>query len=155
MKFEMRALGRVYLPMHFKLHDKVSMSKLYFKVDTGADFTTISKVELVRMGYTHDWIMRNAVTGDDHNVTTATGDVHPVGIVQLPLVNFLEYEAINWPFRVLLGENRDFRNLLGRDLMAGFDYTFRNSTNAFEISRIGRFTPIHKFLPNQRVHEVN
>jgi len=55
---------------------------------------------------------------------------------------------------VSLGENRDFRNLLGRDLLAGFDYTFRNSTRAFEITRIGKFTPIHAFLPGQHVHEI-
>ena len=74
--------------------------------------------------------------------------------MQIPLVNILGYEAGNWPFRIIMDKKRDFRNLLGRDLLAGFDYTFRNSSNKFEISRIGKFKPLYEFIKGQSINEA-
>jgi len=152
--FEFAKHGRVFLPVHLKLRDRNIMQPVYMKVDTGADFTTLSKEILGDMGYGFDWIEENAVTGDMYNVVTAAGDTEVVGLVQVPLANILGYEVSKWPFRVVMDSNRDFRNLLGRDLLAGFDYTFRNSASRFEISRIGKFNPLYDFIPGQGINEA-
>ena len=146
--------GRVFLPVYIKPYENTVMEATNFKVDTGADFTTVSKKILYSLGYDYDWITQNALTGQQYNLSTAAGDMETVGIIQLPLISLLGYEAAGWPFRILMEPKRDFRNLMGRDILAGFDYTFRNSRQTFEISRIGRFSPLFPFLPGQSIHEL-
>ena len=147
--------GRVFLPIHFMTIDSPVMEAVRMKVDTGADFTTLSKEVLFSLGYDYDWIKKHAITGKQYDISTAAGDVETVGLVQMPLINILGYEAKNWPFRVIMGEDRNFRNLLGRDLLAGFDYYFLNSKNSFEICRIDTFEPIYEFLPGQGINEIS
>jgi len=48
----------------------------------------------------------------------------------------------------------DFRNLLGRDLLAGFDYKIDNSKKIFEICMAERFNRISDFLPGQEIHFI-
>ncbi|MCL2171548.1 MAG: retropepsin-like domain-containing protein [Defluviitaleaceae bacterium] len=146
--------GRVYVDIHIKPIDDITMMPLPFKVDTGADISTISKSRLFDLGYTRDWLNANILT-DDSITTTASGDVVKTAIVQLPLINLLGYEAINWPFLVAMDENRDLRNLLGRDLLSGFNYTFNNDNNYFEIARAKEFKFILKKFPNQEIHTIN
>ena len=145
--------GRAFLRLDIKSANDVIMRPIKMKVDTGADFTTLSKSDLEDLGYDYDWIHGNAIIGDKYNLTTAAGDVEVVGLVQLPLTNLLGYEATMWPFRVIMAKDRDFRNLLGRDLLAGFDYAFRNSTGQFEINRIGVFAPLYNFILGQGINE--
>jgi hypothetical protein len=154
IKFNLAEQGRAMLPLYFKPVDSVAMLAVEMKVDTGADFTALSKNVLARLGYDYDWVQKNAITGEKYNVTTAAGDTEIVGLVQLPTSNLLGYEVIKWPFRVIMAEGRDFRNLLGRDLLAGFDYTMRNSKSQFEIARTQKFVPLSDFLPGQSVNEI-
>jgi hypothetical protein len=154
IQFELREQGRAILPLYLIPSDGTVMLPVEMKVDTGADFTVLSKVALEDLGYDYDWIMKNAITGEKYNDTTAAGDTEIVGIIQFPLLNLLGYEVKMWPFRVIMAKDRDFRNLLGRDLLAGFDYTMRNSTKQFEICRTKKFKPLYKFLPGQSVNEV-
>jgi len=152
--FALEEFGRAHLQLFIKPLDDIVMKPVRMKVDTGADLTTMSKSELYDLGFNYDWIEKNALTGDAHNLTTAAGDTEVVGVVQLPLLNLLGYEAHHWPIRIILSPQRDFRNLLGRDLLAGFDFAFRNSVRTFEITRVTPFVPLFKFAPGQRVLEV-
>ena len=52
--------GRVYVRINIKPYDNITMLPLEFKVDTGADTTTISKAELEKLGYDMEWIKQNA-----------------------------------------------------------------------------------------------
>jgi hypothetical protein len=126
-----------------------------FKVDTGADTSTISKPELWRLGYDMDCFQKNAIVFEDKDKpTTASGDKIDAGYVQLPLINIFEYEGKYWPLQIIMDEKQDFRNLLGRDLLAGFNYHFSNDDNIFSIGRTQIFKPRYKFLPNQEIHEI-
>jgi len=153
--FSFSEYGRVYVPINIKPQDNVSLFPVRFKVDTGADTTTISKEDLVRLGYDIDWINQNAVIFKDENKpTTASGDRINAGYVQLPLINILGYEGKHWPFQIILDESQDFRNLLGRDLLTGFNYWFSNDEDIFTIDRAKTFKPRYKFLPNQEINEI-
>jgi len=67
--------GRVFVPIHVKPLDDISMVPVVFKVDTGADMSTISKVDLENLGYEMDWVKQNAVVFEDKDKpTTASGD---------------------------------------------------------------------------------
>ena len=85
---------------------------------------------------------------------TASGEFVSAGIVQLPVINLLGYEAKNRPFLIILDEDKDFRNLLGRDLLAGFNFKFDNDGGMFEIGRARTFKKLGEYLPGQRIGEI-
>ncbi|MCL2198070.1 MAG: retropepsin-like domain-containing protein [Defluviitaleaceae bacterium] len=154
-KIKFEEYSRVYVNMSIKPMDDITLSKVKFKVDTGADRTTISKEVLFELGYGMDWIKQNAVVyKDDDKPTTATGDKVDAGFIQLPLINILGYEGKNWAFEIIMDEKRDFRNLMGRDLLTGFNYQFDNDDDIFTISRTKIFKPRYKFLPEQQINEI-
>ncbi|MCL2225683.1 MAG: retropepsin-like domain-containing protein [Defluviitaleaceae bacterium] len=154
-KFSFREYGRVYVPVHIKPLHNVTLFPIEFKIDTGADTTTISKHVLFRFGYDMDWIKQNAVVYEDKDKpTTAAGEKINAGYVQLPLINVLGYEGRNWVFQIVMDEKVDFRNLLGRDLLTGFNYQFDNDEDIFTISRTKAFKPRYTFLPQQEINEI-
>lgn len=147
--------GRVFVPIHVKPMFGTIMRPIQFKADTGDDMSTISKENLVGLGYDMDWIKQNAVVFEDKDKpTTASGDKVNAGYVQIPLINILEYEGKSWPFQIIMDEKQDFRNLLGRDLLTGFNYEFNNDDDVFIIRRAKMFKPRYKFLPGQEIHEL-
>ncbi|MCL2621353.1 MAG: retroviral-like aspartic protease family protein [Defluviitaleaceae bacterium] len=150
--FSFEERNRVYLPINFKPADDATMQPFRFKVDTGADSSAISKERLYDLGYDHQWILNNLVV--DRSISTADGRTVPSGIIQIPLINILGYEAKNWPFLILLEDGKDFRNLLGRDLLSGFNYTFSNDEKVFTIARAKDFEYIWDPLAGQEIHEI-
>jgi len=153
IEFPFGEQGRVLLPIYIKPYHDTTMLLLDFKVDTGADFTTISKSDLRELGYSRSWIDRNIF--EDGSATTASGEYIAIGFICLPFINILGYEARNWPFRVMTDESRDFRNLLGRDLLSGFNYTFNNDDDIFQITRAREFKRRFKFLDGQEIHVIH
>lgn len=154
-KFGFSEYGRVYIPISIKPLNEIRLHKIRFKVDTGADTTTISKKALVDLGYDMNWIKQNAIVYEDKDKpTTAAGEKINAGYVQLPLINILGYEGKNWAFQIIMDEKQDFRNLLGRDLLTGFNYNFDNDEDYFTISKTKTFRPRYKFLPGQEINEI-
>jgi len=148
-------LGRVYCPINIKPLEGTVMLPVQFKIDTGADKTTISKANLSLLGYDMEWIKQNAVIfKEEEKPTTASGEKVNAGYVQLPLINILGYEGKSWPFQIIIDENQDFRNLLGRDLLTGFNYCVDNDNDIFTISKAKIFKPCFGFLSGQEIHEV-
>lgn len=147
--------GSVFVPIDIKPLDDTTMQQIMFKVDTGADNTTISKPKLIFLGYSMDWIRKNVVIFPDKDKpTTASGDKVNAGYVQLPVINLFGYEGKQWPFFIVVDEDKDFRNLLGRDLLTGFNYQFNNDDDIFSIGRTKAFKPRYEFLPEQEIHEM-
>ena len=155
IKFCFADYGRAFLPINIKPFDETTMYRVDFKVDTGADNTTISKEALLRLGYSMGWIRQNAVAyKDKEKPTTASGDKVNAGYVQLPMINILGYEGRYWPFQLIMDEKQDFRNLLGRDLLTGFNFQFNNDDDTLYIERAKIFIPRYTFLPSQEIHEI-
>ena len=154
-RFDFEEYGRVYIRIDMKPQYGNTLSPIEFKVDTGADTTTISKVSLAKLGYDMDWINQNAIVFKDKDKpTTAAGDKINAGYIKLPLINILGYEGKFWPFQIIMNEKQDFRNLLGRDLLSGFNYYFNNDEDIFTIERTKTFKPRYPFLPGQEINEV-
>ncbi|MCL2224799.1 MAG: retropepsin-like domain-containing protein [Defluviitaleaceae bacterium] len=155
--------GRAICRIAFKPYEKLVMQHFKFKIDTGADFSTMPKEYLYDLGYDKDWILANAKPETNRETTTATGERVTNHIIQLPLINIYGYEAINWPFAILLDDERpngevicrDYRPLLGLDLLAGFNFYLDNANNRFELTRISPFNPRRKFLSGQEIHYLN
>lgn len=156
VEIKFRELGRVFLPIAIKHNTDITMPPVLFKVDTGADTTTISKLSLINLGYDITWIKEHAfVIGDDDKPTTASGEKVNAAYIQLPLINVLGYEGKFWPFQIIIDEDSDFRNLLGRDLLTGFNYQFDNDNDVFLIDRAKTFKPRFEFLPRQEINEMS
>jgi hypothetical protein len=147
-------VGRAYCHIDFKPHDDTVMRSRRFKIDTGADVSTIPKGYLYHLGYEQEWILANAKPEKDKQTTTATGEVVTNHIIQLPLLNIYGYEAINWPFAILMDDCRDYRPLLGLDLLAGFNFHLDNGNNSFSLARLPVFNPRRSFLPGQEIHSL-
>ena len=82
-KFNFSEYGRVYCPIYIKPMDDTTLSSVRFKVDTGADNTTISKEVLIELGYGIDWINQNAIVYKDADKPiTASGDRINAGYIQ-------------------------------------------------------------------------
>ena len=155
MKIDFSEFGRVYMQVFVKPQDDETLFPVRFKIDTGADTSTISKLDLLGLGYDLDWLQKNAVIfKDSEKPATAAGDRLDAGYIQLPVINILGYEGKNWPFQIILDKDQDFRNLLGRDLLAGFNYCFNNDDDIFTITSAKSFKPRYPFLPNQEINEV-
>ena len=155
-KFKFEEFGRVFIPVFIKPYDSTTLLSIDFKVDTGADTTTISKVEIYGLGYSMEWIKKNIIIFKDADKPkTASGDKVNAGYVQLPLINILGYEAKYWPLQIIVDEDKDFSNLLGRDLLTGFNYDFNNDNDILTIRRTNAFKPRYKFLPKQEIHEIS
>ena len=153
--FDFSEFGRVFIPIFIKPLNELTLIPTDFKVDTGADKSTISKFALNELGYDLNWIKKETIIYEDEDKpTTASGDKVNAGFVQLPLINLLGYEAKYWPFQIIVDENQDFRNLLGRDLLTGFNYKFNNDEDLFTIERAKAFKPRYSFIPNQEVREM-
>jgi len=154
--FDFEKYGRVYIPLFIKPHTEITLYSVDFKVDTGADLTTISKEVLFELGYNMEWIKKNSIIfKDEDKPKTASGDKVNAGYVQLPLINILGYEAKYWPFQIIVDEDKDFSNLLGRDLLTGFNYDFNNDNDILTVRRADVFKPRYQFLPKQEIHEVD
>ena len=155
-RFDFREYGRVYVPIDIKPNQKVTMLPIHFKIDTGADYSTVSKSTLITLGYDMKWLRDNVIVYNDNDKpTTAAGDKINAGYIRLPLINILGYEGKNWPFQIIINDKQDFRNLLGRDLLTGFNYWFNNDEDIFIITRAKIFKPRFPFLINQEVNEIS
>jgi predicted aspartyl protease len=154
-KYGFEEFGRVFLPIYIMPKDKSTMRYVEFMVDTGADSTTISKRDLIDLGYDMDWIKANTIMlEDDDKPLVATGEMVNAGCVQIPFLSIFDYEGKQWPFQIVVDEGDDFMNLLGRDLLTGFNYTFNNDDDEFTIERAKAFKPRSEFLLGQEINII-
>ena len=152
MLIDYSELNRVYLFINFKPLNSQTMMPYPFKVDTGADTTTMSKEHLYELGYDYEWVIKNIVIRDYAELANKT--IVEVGIIQFPLINILGYECKNWAIMIVIEDGKDFRNLLGRDLLAGFNYTFDNDKKKFLIEKTKSFSYIGNRFKEQSINEL-
>jgi hypothetical protein len=107
-----------------------TLSKVIFKLDTGADLTTISKKELHLLGYSKEWIKENAVKEEHHTLTSAGGRSATAHYVRIPMSNILGRDLKNWPFYIRIEDDRDFPNLLGINVLLHFNFTYNYGQGA-------------------------
>lgn len=123
-KFELSSGGRSFISVRMKPYKSVTLENIDFKVDTGADLTTIAKKELVRLGYSYQWIEKHIIESKNYTLSRAGGKAEPACYIQIPIANVLDRDLVNWPFYVRKENHLDFPNLLGINILTHFNFLF-------------------------------
>ena len=94
-----------------------------FKVDTGANCTTISYKQLLKLGFDRDWINSGKLLKGNDRPTVASGSfINDCYQIILPEIRIGEWVGYNWPFMTSLSV--PFKFLLGTDSMRFFNWNF-------------------------------
>jgi len=114
-------LGFAFADVYIRAKDSPNMTYIKYKVDTGANRTTIRRDLLNDLGYDDAWINAGTLLTGDDRPTVATGlPIDDCYIVYLPEINIGDYVGYNWPFLTSFSTN--FRDLLGTSTMQFFNW---------------------------------
>jgi len=111
--------GFAFLEMDIRPANSQTMETVLYKVDTGANCTTISFQQLLKLGFDEDWVK----SGKSARPTVASGlPVDDCYEVILPEIRIGDWVGYNWPVTTSL--TAPFRFLLGTDSMRFFNWHF-------------------------------
>jgi len=100
IRVDIDVYGRAYGIVSILPYDSKIPQRLKFKIDTGADSSTISRKTLEDvLRFPSSWAMTNRVEMGTSSMASQVKEVSYV--VQLPLIRVYGYTLHNWPFRVL------------------------------------------------------
>jgi len=146
--------GLAYVIISIRPNNKYIYRQTPFKLDTAAGITTISKKSLKQLGYDDDWVKSNTTIGPIKEVSSAGGKYEPAYCVVLPVSTILGKTLNNWPFYIRPEDDRDYRNLLGVDILSHFEFTFSYKVGCVKIEPIDDPYIEFPMLPNQSIDEL-
>jgi len=143
--------GFVFLQMYVKPKESKTMQLVVYKVDSGANCTTISRAELSKLGYNDEWIRSGKPLTGVNAPTVASGlPIEDCFEVVLPEIRIGDWIGYNWP--VLTSLSVPFKLLLGTDSMRFFNWHFDYENGACEFDLIpGK----RKLLFNQKEQSIH
>jgi hypothetical protein len=129
---------------------------LQYKIDSGANVTTITHKRLNDTGYDDAWIKKGLLLVGDERPSVATGVyVENCFKVVVPEIRIGTWVGRNWPFVVNMNEGADFRLLFGTDSMQFFKWVFDYESGVFRYEAIvGKTAPIFG-QQDQSIHSVD
>ncbi|MCL1884659.1 MAG: hypothetical protein FWF81_13020 [Defluviitaleaceae bacterium] len=139
--------GFAFLEMDIRPANLPTMETVLYKVDTGANCTTISFQQLLKLGYDEDWVK----SGKAARPTVASGfPVDDCYEVILPEIHIGDWVGYNWPVTTSLSV--PFKFLLGTDSMQFFNWYFdyENGLCKFDLIQGKR-----KVLFNQKEQSIH
>ena len=146
-------LGFAIVSVNIKPMYSQTMEEYKFKVDSGANRTTISCDELLKLGYSEDWIKSGVhLKGDERPILASGIPLDDCYIVKLPQIAIGEWVGTNWP--VLTSLSLPFKFLLGTDSMQFFNWTFdyRHMMCTFRLIDEKRNLPFGDY--EQSIHSI-
>ena len=146
--------GLAFVPIFIKPSNKYIYRQILFKLDTGAGITTISKKSLNLLGYNDNWIENNTVIGPIKEVSSAGRGFEPAHCVVLPRSTLFGKALNNWPYYIRPEHDRDYRNLLGVDILSHFEFTFSYRTGTLKMEPIDSSAVLLPMLPEQSIDEL-
>lgn len=154
--FKLSQEGRAIVDVNIKPFDSNKLCPVDFKIDTGADITTIDKNILINeLGYSPKWIGENIKKHSKRTITVAGGKEAPAYYVCIEISNILGHDLKNWAFFVTNFETKgEFPNLLGIDILHRFNINFNYNEGKFYIWPIAKSAIKIPLLENQEIHET-
>ncbi|MCL2016385.1 MAG: retroviral-like aspartic protease family protein [Defluviitaleaceae bacterium] len=147
--------GRAIVELFLKPLNKVILESIDFKLDTGADVTTIDKATLNKLGYSNNWIASNTVKSTDLTLQSAGVKRKPAYYIILPTINILGRDFTNWPLHILPTADENYPNLLGIDILQYFNFKFNYEKWEFTLIPIASPKNPKKLADNQKVYNVD
>ena len=90
--------GFVLLPVYIKPSKSTAMEATMYKVDTGANCTTIGVKRLLELGYDENWVKAGKLLEENARPTLASGlpvdDCYEVILSEIKIGDWVGY---NWP----------------------------------------------------------
>jgi hypothetical protein len=143
--------GFVFINVDIKPKSGLTMEAVPYKVDTGANCTTINYSRLYQLGFDEAWIKSGRLLTGEARPTVASGVyVEDCYQVTLPEIHIGDYVGYNWPFITSL--NVDFKFLLGTDSLRFFNWTFDYENN---VCRFELIPGKREILFNQAVQSIH
>ena len=139
--------GFAFLGIDIKPANSQTMETVRYKVDTGANCTTISFKQLLKLGFDEAWVK----SGKSARPTVASGlPIEDCYEVILSEIRIGEWVGYNWP--VLTSLSVPFKFLLGTDSMQFFNWNFdyENGVCKFDLIPNKR-----KLLFNQKEQSIH
>ena len=143
--------GFAIIKIFIKPFNSNTMENVPYKVDSGANCTTISAKRLLDMGYDEDWIRAGTpLTGSDAPTVASGLPIEDCYEVILPEIRIGDWVGYNWP--VLTSLSVPFKFLLGTDSMQFFNWNFdyENGVCKFDLIPNKR-----KLLFNQKEQSIH
>ena len=115
--------GFAMVPIYFRIQDIPSMLPADYKVDTGANRTTINGRWLIENGYDENWIKAGKLLTGNACPTVASGHtLDDCYEIILPEICIGDWVGYNWPMLTSLAGQ--FKFLLGTDSLQFFNWHF-------------------------------
>ena len=144
-------LGFAFLRVDIKPRHSTTMEAISYKVDTGANCTTISSERLFELGFDVDWIRSGKLLEGNSRPTVASGlPVNDCYEVVLPEIRIGDWVCYNWP--LLTSLSVPFKLLLGTDSMQFFNWIFDYENG---VCRFDLIPGKRKLLFNQKEQSIH
>jgi len=171
VKIAISKFGRIGCEVRIKPYNSYLMRNVTFKLDTGADFSTISKSALHNLGYTEEWIEKNKMPVES-STTVASGEEITSYYVKLPLINIYGIEGTDYPFGILMDKEEylpkptcegcefteakklDYRPLLGNDILSCFSVAIDWKNNTVNLEPQNDLEFRNAIFPDRQLHFV-
>jgi len=154
VKVEFTPRGFVVVEMAIRPHNAQTMEIVSYKVDTGANCTTISKERLLGLGYDENWIKSGRRLKGGETPTAATGlPIADCYEVTLPEIRIGDWVGYNWPFITSLSAS--FKLLLGTNSMQFFNWNFNYGMGFCEFALIPGKRKILFNNVEQSIHTID
>ena len=143
--------GFAFINSDVKPSNSITMTRIRYKVDTGANCTTIGMNRLSELGYDEKWIKSGKLLVGHERPTVASGlPVDDCYEIVLPEIRIGDWVGYNWP--MLTSLSVPFKFLLGTDSMRFFNWNFdyENGICRFELIQGKR-----KLLFNQKEQSIH
>ena len=141
-------------PLYVRKKDSPVMLSEYFKIDTGANCTTISKDWLAELGYDESWIRSGKrLTGSARPTVVSGLPLDDCYEVVLPEITLGDWVGYNWPMVTSLSAN--FRFLLGTDSMQFFNWRFDYGSGFFGFELVPGKRRVLFDKSEQTIHAVD
>jgi hypothetical protein len=142
--------GFAFLRMDIKPAHSPTMESVWYKVDTGANCTTISFQQLLKLGCDENWVK----SGKSARPTVASGlPVDDCYEVILPEIRIGDWVGYNWPVTTSL--SAPFKFLLGTNSMQFFNWNFDYARNICKFNLIPGKRKLMFNKKEQSIHAID
>lgn len=163
--------GRISCSVKLRQQDSPIMRKYRYKIDTGADFSTISKDILHDLGFTDKWIDDNKKLSKG-STTVATGEEVESYYIEMPMISVHGVRGSNYPLNILMDKEEelpkpsckgceytkpkklDYRLLLGNDILSCFNIKIDRDDGWLYLERRKSLTARNEKYPDRQLNFI-